>query len=692
MKKTYSLILFGCLIFIINPVAAQDYVSFVNPYIGTAPSQVGNSLKHSIVPSESSANTIPAVTMPFSMTQWTPQSRKGETKCIAPYYYNDSLFNGIRASHWLSGSCTQDYGSLTLLPFIGALTDNITAYSYHISHADEEVGPSSYKIRLRKSLLTEVTSTLRCGMFKINNGKDDTLSILITANTNRRCIDSTDNQSIYIGSPVSRIYQGWGQPAGFNGNYCIQIIVNETAIDVASLSYKEIKENNFIIRIPIKKNDNIYIKVGSSFSNFQGAKLNLDTEIGENSFDEIKRRNIQKWNTLLGKIDIESNDDTQKHIFYSAMYHVFQQPRLYNDVDGTYPLFSKQYQLGKVAAGNYYDDFSMWDTYRAQLPLIQLLDTSLTRDFVNSILLKAKEGGWLPIFPCWNNYTNAMIGDHCIAYISFAIMNGIQGINTEEAYHIMRKNAFERPQKLSDYIQGKGRRSLDSYMKYGYIPLEDSVPFSFHSNEQVSRTLEYAFDDYCLSLVAKKLGHLTDHGKLKERSKNYKHVFDPRLKMVNGRYSDGTWFAPLKPDSRIYFITEGTPRQYSFYVPHNIPDLVQLMGGKDAFENALDSLFALNQYWHGNEPSHHIAFLYNYSKHPEKTRKTVHMILNNEYGNCPGGLSGNDDSGQLSAWYIWACIGMYPVNPMDNNYVRLTPYFKNVTLTKASGQKIVIKQ
>ena len=246
----------------------------------------------------------------------------------------------------------------------------------------------------------------------------------------------------------------------------------------------------------------------------------------------------------------------------------------------------------------------------------------------------------------------------------------------------MRKNAFEVAGD-KDYRNGMGRRALPSYLQYGFIPVEDNVQEAFHKKEQVSRTLEYAYDDYALSKIAKELNKADDYQKLNQRSFNYRNVFDKNVGMVRGRHADGQWFESFHTDTRESYITEGTPRQYSFYVPQDVNGLAQLMGGKKSLENALDSLFAKNEYWHGNEPGHQIPFMYNFTDAPWKTQKTVRGILNEEYSDGPGGLGGNDDAGQMSAWYVFAALGFYPVDPVSNEYQLCSPLFDSVTIRLA---------
>jgi predicted alpha-1,2-mannosidase len=244
----------------------------------------------------------------------------------------------------------------------------------------------------------------------------------------------------------------------------------------------------------------------------------------------------------------------------------------------------------------------------------------------------------------------------------------------------MRQNAFDTPASRADYVEGKGRRALDSYLKYHYIPVEDSVSDAFHKKEQVSRTLEYAYDDYAVAMMAKKLGKVADYDLLTKRAGYYSNVFDKSSGMVRGRHSDGSWVTPYHPDGKEYYITEGTPRQYTFYVPQDVPGLAKLMGGASRLEDALDSIFAKNEYWHGNEPGHQIPFMYNFTASPWKTQQQVRRILEQEYGDGPGGLSGNDDAGQMSAWYMFGALGFYPLNPVSGQYLLCSTIFNKATI------------
>lgn len=683
---------------------AQNLLQYVQPLSGTASSTTSAALKHSEAGSEQNANTIPAVTLPFAMTQWTPQTRTTEIKCQPPYYYKDSLLSGFRGTHWLSGSCTQDYGSFTIMPVVGKLKTSVKEYVVPFSHNNEIATPAYYKLTAG-NVITEITSTLRCGIMQFTLQRDDSLYLLITPNSDRSegfvKVNAAKGE-VWGYNPVHRIYQGWGQPAGFNGWFFIKI--EKTIASSGTFSGKEIFSADSIINKPdagayigfvMKKGEQMRIRMGTSFSSLEGAKKNLYAEMGQKRFDEVLANAKEKWVIALSQIQVQTNNEKDKKIFYTALYHVMQHPRLFNDVDGVYPKFAGNYELEKIKEApdsyrDYYDDFSMWDIYRAQLPLLEILKPNLINEFIRSMILKGEQGGWLPIFPCWNNYTAAMIGDHVTAFIASAYNKGIRGYDVNMAYALMAQNAFETAKDFNGYKSGMGRRALTSYLKYGFIPMEDSVPDAFHKKEQVSRTLEYAFDDYALSVVAKGLKFTDDYKKLYQRSFNYKNVFDKSVSMVRGKYINGKWFESFHPDKREVYITEGTPRQYTLYVPQDVPGLAKLMGGTKQLENSLDSLFAKNEYWHGNEPGHQIPFMYNYTASPWKTQKEVTKILAEEYSDGPGGLSGNDDAGQMSAWYVFAAMGFYPLNPVSGEYLLASPLFDNISISLENKKKFAV--
>jgi predicted alpha-1,2-mannosidase len=690
-KYLVCLFLLGC-----TGAFAQtpDLVKYVNPLAGTANSTTPSALKHGTA-TENFANTIPAVCTPFAMTQWTAQTQASETKCVPPYYYKDNYFSGFRGSHWISGSCMQDYGSVSIMAITGKL--KTTNYAAKFNHKDEQSTPYLYQASLPSyQLHAAVTATPRCGLIEFTSNAADSLYLLITPNSDfgeGYIKVDTQKGEIYGYNPAHRIYQGWGKPAGFSGYFVVkfdkEIATKGTFIgnklNLAD-SIKNQKNIGAYIGLKIGKGEKLHVRVGTSFSSLQGARQNLAAEQPDFDFNRAVAKCKANWQQSLKQAVVTTANEADKRIFYTAFYHAMQHPRLYNDVNGSYPMFASDYKFTKVTNGNYYDDFSLWDIYRAQLPLFEILQPKLVNNLVQSLMLKGEQGGWLSIFPCWNSYTSEMIGDHTTSVITSAYLKGISTQNAQKAYQLMRKNAFELPAKIEDYREGKGRRALTTYLKYGYIPLEDSVKDAFHKMEQVSRTMEYAYDDYALAQMSKKLGMKADYNTLMKRSGYYANVFDKSVGLVRGRAQNGDWVKAYNPDVKQSYITEGTPRQYTFYVPHDVQGLAKLMGGRQKLESSLDSLFQKNEYWHGNEPGHQIPFMYNYTASSWKTQKEVRTILANEYSDGPGGLGGNDDAGQMSAWYIFASIGFYPVNPVSGEYLLCAPLFNNISVNLQSGK------
>ena len=654
---------------------------------------------------EEYGQTLPAVLEPNGMNFWTPQTRQTEKKCIAPYYYKDTLLQGFRNSHWIVGGCTQDYGSMSIMPQFNELRWQPGKRGSLYSHENEIASPAYYAVTLDDDKLrAEMTGRSRAAIFRFTYEEDGNAYFIINPNSDEGEgyieID-TLNKEIRGFNPVHRIYQGWGEPAGFDGYFIIRY--NKSIISYGTFNADSIfhgntqigqkKDIGAFIQFKVNKNDQIIVKAASSFTDIDGARRNMETEIPHWDFNRTQQELTDIWENHLNKIQVKSNSKEEKEKFYGSMYRASFLPRQFNDVDGRYPSFAGGDSIMTLpdSINNYYTDYSMWDTYRALHPYINLIEPDKGGEMMQSLVLMYQQGGWLPIFPSWNSYTAAMIGDHCIAAIGDAYSKGIRNFDIEKAYEGMRKNAFESPESETDYKNGKGRRALDSYLKYGYIPLEDGVPDAFHTNEQVSRTLEYAYDDFVLAQIAKSLGKDDDYNQLMQRAQNYRNVIDPATGYAQGRYAAGDFLKENNAFEFSKFITEGAPCHYTWYAPQDIYGLIQAMGGKDVFSAKLDSMFSQQRYWHGNEPCHQIAYLFNYAGEPWKTQREVRHIMDTEYLNSPGGLSGNDDAGQMSAWYLFSALGFYPVCPGTPYYIIGSPSFEEVTLHLENGKQFTIK-
>ncbi|WPP48481.1 GH92 family glycosyl hydrolase [Catalinimonas niigatensis] len=680
-------------------------LGYVNPLIGTAPSTTESAQLHSEAGSELRGQTFPAVGVPFGMAQWTPQTQASEQKCLSPYYYQDDSIQGFRGSRWMSGSCTQDYGSVTIMALNGDLKVNPHERASSFSHDTETATPSYYAVELADyQIQAEVTAVSRAAMLRFTPQTDASTYLIIEPNSDEgegyvRVIPESNEIIGY--NPAHRIYQGWGESAGFSGYFVIQFEQPIAAYGVwkgdemmadQDRAEGEGKAVGAYVQMPAAEGKPLLVRVGLSHTSLDQARKNMQAEISGWDFEQVKQTSENTWRQQLNKVQVSGNSEEDKTMFYTAMYHAMILPRLFSDDDGAFVAFGGLRDVYQAEDFDYYTDFSMWDTYRALHPLHTILNPEKTNDMIRSLVKMGEQGGWLPIFPAWNSYTSAMIGDHVTAMIGDAWMKGIDDFDKELAYSLMRKNAFQANPDRVSYLNGQGRRAMESYLEYGYIPLEDSVPDSFHQKEQVSRTLEYAFDDFVLSQVAGRLGKQEDAQTLRDRAKNYQHVFDTTTGYVRGRYADGSWIEPFDPfASRASFITEGSPYQYTWYVPHDVAGLMDLMGGKEKFIQKLDTLFEKRYYWHGNEPGHQTVYLYAYAGAPWKTQQWVRDIIREEYSAEPGGLSGNEDAGQMSAWLVFSMMGFYPVSPGMPYYVLGSPAFEETAINMTNGNTFTIK-
>lgn len=683
-------------------------IGYVDTRVGTAPSCTATAGRFGRN-TEEFGQTLPAVLEPNGMNFWTPQTRASEAKGVAPYYYNDPAIQGFRNAHWIVGGCTQDYGSMTLMPVAGALRWQPEARASRFAHEREVATPAYYAVELDDyGIRAEMTGRSRAAIFRFTYPAEQDAWLIVNTNSDEgqgsleidtlgRCIRSCN--------PVHRIYQGWGEPAGFAGHFVVafegeiaewgvfradSLFAGRTQIDGGPCTGAYIRFRD--------SSRPVVVKAASSFTDAAGADRNLAAEIPHWEFDRTRRELTDIWEARLGQIAVESDDRSTKEQFYGALYRASFLPRTFSDADGRYPSFATGTPIRSCAEGRvYYDDFSVWDTYRALHPLINLLTPTRGGEMMQSLVDKYEQGGWLPIFPCWNSYTAAMIGDHAIALLGDAWIKGIRNFDTERAYEAMIQNAFRSPDTPEAYANGMGRRALASYLRYGYIPLEDPVAEAYHTNEQVSRTLEYAYDDFVLAQVAadriaagaRDSASVAQYEALTARARNYRQVINPATGYACGRHADGR-FEPVDPFAFAKCVTEGAPCHYTWYVPHDVYGLMDCMGGREAFVAKLDSLFSEGRYWHGNEPCHQIAYLYGYAGQPWKTQRAVRHILATEYLNAPGGLSGNDDAGQMSAWQLFSAMGFYPVCPGTPCYLLGSPVFPRVELRLENGRTFAI--
>jgi predicted alpha-1,2-mannosidase len=670
----------------------QQLADLVNPWVGTA----------------AEGQTYPGVGVPFGMTQWTPATQDSESKGVVPYYYADRAFHGIRGSHFLSGSAMQDYGSFQLLAGSDVFPWQGHAPTSRFSHHAEHATPYLYQVELPDLGVTaSVTGTARCGLMRFAFHRGGAAWIDVQNNARASdgslSIDAAHNE-IVGWSKVRRLYAGQGKLAGFSGYVVVEF---DRPFRVGGTwSGKELHPGSTdqksdaspaggYVTFDLEPGEVVLARVGTSFVSINEARRNLRAEVPAWDFAQVEQKSRAAWEQALGAIEV-TGDSVDRRIFYSAMYHALQLPRIFNDVSGTYPRFAGGQSIEIATGFTYYDDFSIWDTFRAVHPLFTIIDPKDDADMIQSLIVKGEQGSFLPSFPAWNSHTAEMDGDHAVAIIGDAYLKGIHSFDIQEAYRLMRKNALESPASEAEYLDGEGRRALDSYLRYGYIPLEDSVPGapSPHKNEQVSRTLDYAYDDFVLAEVAKALGKPEDEAIFRKRAENYRNVIDPITGFARGRHVDGTWVTPFDPTRQASYVTEGLPFQFTFYVLQDIPGLIAIEHGDSGFIAKLDELFAKNLYDQGNEPSHHIAYLYDYAGAAFKTQQHVAEERLAGYKDEPGGLIGNDDAGQMSAWYILSALGFYQVTPGIPRYAIGSPLFPDAKINLPNGKvfRIIVER
>ena len=486
-------------------VVAQEPFADVNMILGTA----------------NDGQTTPNVGMPFAMTDWVPETRPNQTKCITAYYYKDTKITGFRGSHFISGGCGLEYGSVTLMPVTGPIDISPEGRASAFRHETEKMNPAYYSVMLdRYGERVEMTGATRSGMLRITAPDGQAPSVVIQpyAKPGEGFIEVHAAKQEIVGfNPVRRYYQGSGQLAGFSGYFVVRFKLPFQAH--GTWCGKDLHEGvdtqgngcaalgAYATFAPAS--GPILVKIGTSFTSLEEAAKNLDAEEPGWDFNAVEQKTEAVWRERLHRIEIEGASAEQRKVFYSAFYHASLVPRIASDVDGTYNGFAQEGKLHQFPNGAYYDDFSMWDIFRALHPLLTIIDPDREQDMVQSMVLKGEQGGFLPIFPMWNSFTSEMVGDHTVAVVTDAYMKGLRRFDVPEAYRLIMQNATVTPPR-DQYVLGKGRRALDSYLKYGYIPLEDQVLDAFHQREQVSRTLEYAYDDFVVGEMAQALGHSDD--------------------------------------------------------------------------------------------------------------------------------------------------------------------------------------
>lgn len=682
MKKSLlSRVTFTAFMLLSLSVSAQKTpADYVNPFIGTG----------------GHGHTYPGATMPFGMVQLSPDTRLEGWDGCGGYHYDDEYVYGFSHTH-LSGTGVPDLCDILLMPTTGEPRfnngyDGKPGYRSHFSHKNETASPGYYKVKLNDYGITaELTATERVGVHRYTFPASDKANILIdlfhrddAKEASIRIIGNDEvegmrassgwanNQVVYFVAKFSKPFTG----SSLASNNVV--MPDKVAVD---------KRKNVKLQLHFKTADGeeILVKVGISATSIAGARKNLEKEVPSWDFESVKENAKTAWNKELSKILVEGGTDDQKTVFYTALYHTMVVPNIYMDVDGTYR--GRDFKNHRAEGFTNYTVFSLWDTYRAYHPLMTIIDQQRTLDYIKTFLTQYDQGGLLPVWELQANETWCMIGYHSIPVIVDAYMKGIRGFDAAKAFDAMKKSATR---------ENPGLRALD---QYGFIPSDREA-------ESVSKTLEYAYDDWCIAKYAESLGKKDEYKYFIRRAQNYKHLFDPSTGNMRARINGG-WFTPFDPTEVNYNFTEANSWQYSFAATQDITGLANLLGGKDKLATKLDALFSasskttgreqsditglIGQYAHGNEPSHHIAYLYPFAGQPWKTQELVHRIMTDFYHNNPDGLIGNEDCGQMSAWAVMSAIGFYPVNPGSDFYVIGTPWFDKITINLESGKQFVIK-
>ncbi|PTX59750.1 putative alpha-1,2-mannosidase [Kordia periserrulae] len=662
------LLLFSCKNDEKIPIAQKDtaLINYINPFIGTG----------------GHGHTYPGATMPFGMMQLSPDTRLDGWDGCSGYHYSDEYIYGFSHTH-LSGTGVSDYGDILLMPTNEVNFNNGSngekGYRAHFSHDNEIAEAGYYKVHLDSTNIdVELTVSERSGMHKYTFPSAENQVVMLDLEHRDKLLSGEINVISATEISGHRHSEAWAtnQKLFYHIKFSHPLKNNTlTQNEAQTIAGLEIDNPN---------NEPVYIKIGISAVDVEGAKKNLEQEIGQKSFEEVKKIAQDAWEQQLEKIVIESDDADYKTNFYTALYHTMIAPNLYQDVDGRYR--DMDLEIHESKEHTHYTVFSLWDTYRAAHPLYTIIEQERTNDFIKTFIKKYESGGIMPIWDLSANYTGCMIGYHAVPVIADAYLKGIREYDVEKAFEAMKHSAT------------RDKLGLKDYKALGFIPVEKE-------SESVSKTLEYAYDDWTIAQMAKAMGKTDDYETYIKRAQYYKNVFDPETQFMRGRFRN-TWFSPFDPYEVNFNYTEANSWQYSFYVPQDVSGFIDLLGGKDKLEAQLDKLFTakqetsgrnqaditglIGQYAHGNEPSHHMAYLYNFINKPAKTQEYVHQILTTLYKNEPDGVSGNEDCGQMSAWYVLSSLGFYSVTPGSNEYIIGTPLFDKATINLENGKTFTI--
>lgn len=679
----------------------KEYTGYVNPFIGTG----------------GHGHTHPGAMLPHGMIQPGPDTRIDGWDSCSGYYYEDSTINGFAHTR-LSGTGCADFGDFLLMPTVGeqkveylGKESQQRPFASAFSHRNEYAEPGYYSVFLDTyGVKAELTATERAAMHRYTFPESKESGFIldmdynIQQQTNQVMEVEAVNDTVLCGYKRSA-YWAWQQDLYFYAVFS-KPFTHTLYTDTIEEGGQQIPVCKMLLRFDTAEDEQVMVRFSISSVDGEGARQNLLAELPDWDFDKVRADARKTWNDCLSKIEVKTEDPDQLAIFYTAMYHAFLSPNLFTDVDGRYlGMDLKVHTTDKEDP--VYTTFSIWDTFRALHPLLTIIDPHTNESYIRSLLKKQREGGVFPKWDCAANYTGTMIGYHAASIITDAYVKGYRDFDVREAYQACLRTAeydttgIVGPKWLVPFVMPRARYYKDAL---GYIPCD-------LENESVAKALEYAYDDWCISVLADSLGDVETRDKYARFAGAYKSYFDPETRFMRGRDSKGKWRTPFNPRSSTHRsddYCEGTAWQWTWFVPHDVPGLVGLMGGEEAFVGKLDSLFTVSselegetvsadisgligQYAHGNEPSHHIIHLYNYVNRPWRTQELVDSVLYSQYRNAPDSLSGNEDCGQMSAWYILNAMGFYQVCPGEPVYSIGRPLFEEVTIHLPGQKDFVIR-
>ncbi len=697
-------------------VIVPDLISNVNPFIGT----------------KNMGHTFPGATAPFGMVQLSPETNqqpmfidgkynKDTYKYCSGYQYSDSTIFGFSHTHF-SGTGHSDLGDFLLMPTTGVLklepgnTEVLgSGYNSRFSHKNEDAEPGYYEVELDDyEILAQLTASERVGFHQYTFPKTDSAHIILDLMSN---IYNYDDKNVWTFIRVENdtLVTGYRQTNGWarTKKVFFTMTFSKPIKNYGHKKYDNIQYNGFYRKFDeehnfpemagknlrayfdfsMKEGEKLKIKFALSSVSTTGAMKNLLAEIPHWDFNKTKNETQDKWNKELSKIIVKTQTEEQLTTFYTALYHSMLSPIIYEDVDGQYRGLDQNIHISNGFTN--YTIFSLWDTYRSLHPLFNLIQPNRNNDMIKSMLAHHDQSVH-NMLPVWSHYANenwCMVGYHSVSVIADAIAKNTTNVNLNQALEACVNTS------TLDYYDGIG-----DYIKYGYVP-EDK------SSSSVSKTLEYAYNDWCIAQIAQKSGNKSIYDNYILRSQNFNNVYDPEIGYMRPKLSDGTWRKEFDPiDTHGQGFIEGNAWNYGLYVPHDVENMIDMMGGKDRFSAHLDRIFTtdideehisqneditrdgiIGNYVQGNEPGHHIPYLYNWTNDQWKTQERVRMIMETMYGNSEDGLCGNDDAGQMSAWYIFSALGFYPVNPGSEEYAIGSPLIKEAVITLINNKKLTIK-